>query len=164
MSLHVYKIGSTQFHAAAFLDFLQHEEQVWNRTTRASEPEELVEAAGRICYMSFGEKQSPSSNEEYVRNLIGQGHESVLEHVAWTFLLVGVSRSFTHQLVRHRAGFSFSQLSQQYYDQSEAEFLAPTGLEEDPIAYAAWRSAVEASRDAYRTIQSRLHSESRDRK
>jgi len=152
MSLHVYKIGSTQFHAAAFLSFLQHEEQAWNQTAAATESEELVEAAGRICYMSFGEKQSPRSNEEYVRNLIEQGHESVLEHVAWTFLLVGVSRAFTHQLVRHRAGFSFSQLSQQYHEETDAEFVEPPQLRHSPRALEAWHRAMSIAKESYKTI------------
>jgi thymidylate synthase (FAD) len=108
MTFQIYKISSPRFNVQQFLDFLRDADQVWNRTVAATEAEELVEAAGRICYMSFGEKQSPRSNGDYVRNLVRQGHESVLEHVNWTFLLAGVSRAFTHQLVRHRVGFSFS--------------------------------------------------------
>ena len=102
--------------------------------------------------MSFGEKQSPRSNADYIRNLISQGHESVLEHVSWTFLLAGVSRAFTHQLVRHRAGFSFSQLSQQYYEETAATFLEPAHLQKSPEALRAWRNAISASQESYRTI------------
>jgi thymidylate synthase (FAD) len=158
----LYLLARPQF-TPEYQRFLVANGVVW-KEGEASDAERLVEFAGRVCYMSFGARQSPRDNAAYIANLIDQGHDSVLEHANWTFLLEGVSRSFTHQLVRHRAGFSFSQLSQQYYDQSEAKFLAPTGLEEDPIAYAAWRSAVDASRDAYRTIQSRLQRESSDRK
>ncbi|MBZ5600592.1 MAG: FAD-dependent thymidylate synthase [Acidobacteriia bacterium] len=152
MSLRVFKLSSPQFYAQAFLDFLRLEQKVWNRTPGATGPEELVEAAGRICYMSFGEKQSPRSNEEYIQNLIAQGHESVLEHVSWTFLLIGVSRAFTHQLVRHRIGFSFSQLSQQYHEETEAEFVEPAHLRTSPRALEAWREAVETSKQAYTII------------
>ena len=115
MSFRVFKLSSPQFDTQAFLDFLRLEQEAWNRTPCATGSEELVEVAGRICYMSFGEKQSRRSNREYIQNLIAQGHESVLEHVSWTFLIVGVSRAFTHQLVRHRIGFSFSQLSMKVY-------------------------------------------------
>jgi len=152
MSVQIYKISSPQFHASAFLDFLQREQQVWNRTAGITEPEELVEAAGRICYMSFGEKQSPRSNEQYVHNLISQGHESVLEHVNWTFLLAGVSRAFTHQLVRHRAGFSFSQLSQQYHEETSAAFVEPAHLRQSPHALEAWHEAMTVARKSYKTI------------
>jgi thymidylate synthase (FAD) len=157
MSLHVYKLSSPQFHVEAFLDFLRSEGHLWNRTEGASGPEELVEAAGRICYMSFGDKQSPRSNKEYIHNLISQGHESVLEHVSWTFLLVGVTRAFTHQLVRHRAGFSFSQLSQQYHEETTATFVEPAHLKRSPRAMQAWQNAIAASREAYKVILDSLN-------
>ncbi len=111
-----------------------------------------MEAAGRVCYMSFGVHQSPRTNAEYIRHLIRMGHESVLEHVSWTFLVTGVSRAFTHQLVRHRVGFAFSQLSQQYHDETEAEFVEPWPLGSHPDARAAWEQAVSSAKGAYREI------------
>jgi thymidylate synthase (FAD) len=102
--------------------------------------------------MSFGEKQSPRSNADYVLNLIRQGHDSVLEHVSWTFLLTGVSRAFTHQLVRHRIGFSFSQLSQQYHEETDATFIEPAHLAKSPRALQAWQEAMSVSRQSYRVI------------
>jgi thymidylate synthase (FAD) len=156
----LYLLARPQF-TAEYQQFLEANGETW-RQTRASDAEQLVEFAGRICYMSFGARQAPRDNVAYIANLIGRGHDSVLEHANWTFLLDGVSRSFTHQLVRHRVGFSFSQLSQQYHDESEAEFLAPVGLEQNPAAYAAWWSAIAAARDAYRTIQSQLRIEHAD--
>jgi thymidylate synthase (FAD) len=134
-----------------FESFLQEEGQEWKGST--SRPaERLVEFAGRICYMAFGARQSTKSNSEYIQNLVRQGHESVLEHVVWTFLLTNVSRAFTHQLVRHRIGFSFSQLSQQYHDESEAQLLIPEGLDEFPKAADAWRAATESAMSAYKAI------------
>jgi thymidylate synthase (FAD) len=131
--------------------FLADEGFTWHRT--ASKPaDELVELAGRICYMSFGERQSPRDNVAYVRNLIVQGHESVLEHACWTFLIVGVTRAFTHQLVRHRVGFSFSQLSQQYYDHSDIAYIEPSPVRRVPEAHAAWLEAIEAVKSAYAKI------------
>jgi thymidylate synthase (FAD) len=59
------------------------------------------------CYMSFGGKQFRKTNADYVGNLINQGHGSVLEHAVWDLLITGVSRSLTHELVRHRAGTGF---------------------------------------------------------
>jgi len=84
------------------------------------------------------------------------GHESVLEHVAWTFLITGVSRAFTHQLVRHRVGFAFSQLSQQYHDERDAAFVVPSGLEAVPDAMHAWNKAIEGARRAYAEIVNAL--------
>lgn len=156
MSLKIYLIGRPSFDVEAFFAFLRNQDLTWNRTRGVTEAEEIVEVCGRICYMSFGRQQSPRGNGEYIQNLIRQGHESVLEHVAWTFLLAGVSRAFTHQLVRHRTGFSFSQLSQQYHDEREADFVQPPELAQFPEALAAWQSAMFAAKRAYRTIQDSL--------
>jgi thymidylate synthase (FAD) len=138
------------------LSFLKDERTEWTRSPRATEAEEIVEIAGRICYMSFGEKQSPRRNGEYLHNLIEQGHESVLEHVSWTFLLTGISRAFTHQLVRHRVGFAFSQLSQQYHEETSATFVEPAHLQHSPLALEAWRKAVTASQESYNVILNSL--------
>lgn len=79
--------------------------------------EALAEFAGRLCYLSFGEdaglegghKSIPgrTSNHAYLANILQVKHGSVLEHAVWTLLLEGVSRSLTHELIRHRAGFGF---------------------------------------------------------
>ncbi|WP_374940814.1 FAD-dependent thymidylate synthase [Bradyrhizobium sp. SRS-191] len=110
--------------------------------------ERIVEIAGRTCYLSFS---NPSGRDtgEYIENLVRQGHESVLEHVSWTFLLSGVSRAFTHQLVRHRAGFSYSQLSQQYVDHRAIRFVVPAEIQSQPGLLASWKGTVLAQRGAY---------------
>jgi thymidylate synthase (FAD) len=145
--------------ADEFARFLASEGLSWAQTG-STPAEQLIEFAGRICYMSFGTRQSPKSNREYILNLIRSGHDSVLEHVNWTFLLTGVTRAFTHQLVRHRAGMAFSQLSQQYHDETDALFVAPEGLAKFPEALKAWTEAVDASRRAYQKILSALLSDS----
>lgn len=152
MSVKVYLVGRPNLDMEALLSFLRNEGVTWKRDTGAREAEEIVEVAGRICYMSFGENQSPRTNAEYIRRLVVMGHESVLEHVTWTFVVTGVSRGFTHQLVRHRAGFAFSQLSQQYHDDTDAEFVEPSQLRQIPSALAAWQRSVQVAKEAYRDI------------
>ncbi|MBV6664215.1 FAD-dependent thymidylate synthase [Pseudomonas yamanorum] len=136
----------------AIQDFLGAESMVWNKTENSSERDSLIEFSGRVCYMSFGPRQSPRNNKEYIRNLIDSGHGSVLEHVSWTFIVSGVSRGFTHQLVRHRAGFSYSQLSQQYYDESDASFVAPPSLKKATSLYKKWVGSMQSSLDLYREL------------
>ncbi len=152
MKPRIYLISRPRFDVDAFLSFLKAESTEWARSPRATEVEEIVEIAGRICYMSFGEKQSPRRDGDYIHNLIRQGHESVLEHVSWTFLMVGISRAFTHQLVRHRVGFAFSQLSQQYHEETSATFVEPAHLQQSPKALRAWRKAVAVSQESYKVI------------
>lgn len=93
--------------------------------------EDLAEFAGRACYQSF-HKPNPNTkgNGAYLANIIAQGHESVLEHVQVSFYIEGVSRTLTHEFVRHRH-FSYSQLSQRYVDEAEAKFVVPPRYLED---------------------------------
>jgi thymidylate synthase (FAD) len=152
----VYLIGRPQFDLDTLAIFLQNEGVEWRRSAGATQAEEIIETAGRICYMSYSERQSPRTNTAYIFNLIAQGHESVLEHVSWTFILTNVSRAFTHQLVRHRVGFSFSQLSQQYHDESDAQFLMPMLVDHLPEAKQVWRSAMETAQQAYHDLMTQL--------
>lgn len=141
----------------AFLDAqLPAEDALWREDEKATDAERLIEFAGRVCYFSFGRQQSPRSNEDYIANLIRRGHESVLEHAAWTFVVSGVSRGFTHQLVRHRVGFSFSQLSQQYHDERGTPAIRPAEISRSARAAAAWDDAIASSYAAYITIADEL--------
>jgi thymidylate synthase (FAD) len=131
----------------AWQEFAKPEHIAWE-TEAPTEGEALVEFAGRTCYQSY---QNPGSktNREYIEHLLEVGHGSVLEHWVATFLIEDVSRSLTHELVRHRAGFAYSQLSQRYVDESEAAFVEPACIAEDVEAHAIWLEAIERSQEAY---------------
>jgi len=76
---------------------------------------QLAKFAGQLCYLSFGAQRTRNSEAaKYLEHIKASGHGSVFEHVNYSLLLWGVSRAFTHELVRHRAGFGFSQVSQRY--------------------------------------------------
>lgn len=152
MNLRVYLMARPEIDWNQVQLFLADHATEWRRIEPTSDAERLVELAGRVCYFSFGASQSPRSAEEYIANLINKGHESVLEHATWTFAIVGVSRAFTHQMVRHRVGFAFSQLSQQYHDESEADFIEPPELKDYPELSSTWREAIATSKEAYRTL------------
>ncbi len=110
--------------------------------------ERLAEFAGRICYMS---QQNPASRTtaEYLENIKKQGHGSVLEHAVYVLLIEGISRSCSHELVRHRAGFGYSQLSQRYVDESHAAFVVPPAVIGDANLEAEWEREVAAAQAAY---------------
>lgn len=114
----------------------------------ASGGERLAEFAGRICYMS---QRNPANRTtaEYLENIKKQGHGSVLEHAAYVLLLEGISRSCSHELVRHRAGFGYSQLSQRYVDESHAAFVMPPATQGDGRLEEDWRQQVAAAQAAY---------------
>jgi thymidylate synthase (FAD) len=109
----------------------------------------LTELAGRVCYMAFGTRQGRRSNAEYLGNILQQRHGSVLEHAVWNLLITGVSRSLTHELIRHRAGFGYSQLSQRYVDESETDFVEPDIIAENPHLHELWHDAITAAHCAY---------------
>jgi thymidylate synthase (FAD) len=114
----------------------------------ANDGERLAEFAGRLCYMS---QRNPAgrTTQEYITNIMKQGHGSVLEHANYSLLLEGVSRSLTHELVRHRAGFGYSQLSQRYVDESEAAFVIPPAIIGDSALETAWRTQIEGAQASY---------------
>ena len=110
--------------------------------------ERLAEFAGRICYMSQG-NPAHRTTAEYLENIKKQGHGSVLEHAVYVLLIEGISRSCSHELVRHRAGFGYSQLSQRYVDESHAAFVLPPALLGDPTLEAEWERQVAEAQAAY---------------
>ncbi|MDE3153328.1 MAG: FAD-dependent thymidylate synthase [Gemmatimonadota bacterium] len=121
----------------------------------STDGERLAEFAGRLCYMS---QHNPAkrATREYLENIKKQGHGSVLEHANYSVLLEGVSRSLTHELVRHRAGFAYSQLSQRYVDESHAAFVVPPAIVGDEALEGAWRAQVESAQQAYVALVDRL--------
>ena len=114
----------------------------------SSDGERLAEFAGRLCYMSQA-NPAKRPTREYLDNIKKQGHGSVLEHANYSILLEGVSRSLTHELVRHRAGFAYSQLSQRYVDESHAAFVVPPAIIGDEKLEATWKSQVESAQATY---------------
>ncbi|MCI0703983.1 MAG: FAD-dependent thymidylate synthase [Planctomycetia bacterium] len=113
------------------------------------------------CYMSFA-KPRPGGNSAYLHHIKEVGHGSVLEHAVWNFIFTGVSRSCTHELVRHRAGFGFSQLSQRYVDESVAEYVEPDIIAADPELHAIWLEAVKQSHAAYIKLAEALNAKLTD--
>ena len=97
--------------------------------------ETLVEFGGRACYRSWEPGLNPNVTRirtdqgEYFANLLRSGHGSVFEHANYSFALRNVSRVFTHELVRHRAGSAFSQESLRYVRLTDIGFRVPPALE-----------------------------------
>ncbi len=121
----------------------------------STDGERLAEFAGRLCYMSQA-NPAKRPTREYLDNIKKQGHGSVLEHANYTLLLEGVSRSLTHELVRHRAGFAYSQLSQRYVDESNASFVVPPAIIGDEALEQTWRGQVEAAQKTYVALVEQL--------
>jgi thymidylate synthase (FAD) len=118
-------------------------------STDAEGGQALAEFAGRACYQSWS-KPNPATatNAGYLRHILEVGHLSVLEHGSASFYITGVSRSFTHELVRHRH-LSYSQLSQRYVPEREAAMVEPDVIADDPQLHKIFVGATEAGVRAY---------------
>ncbi len=128
-------------------EFLPPDDVPWS--TDAEGGQALAEFAGRACYQSWS-KPNPATatNAGYLRHILDVGHLSVLEHGTVSLYITGVSRSLTHELVRHRH-FSYSQLSQRYVPEHDAAVVEPEVIATDPELHALFTEAAAASMDAY---------------
>jgi thymidylate synthase (FAD) len=135
-------IAWTQFEPPAGVDW----------TTDAQGGQALAEFAGRACYQAW-DKPNPATatNAGYLRHILEVGHLSVIEHATASFYITGVSRSLTHELVRHRH-FSFSQLSQRYVPGGDATLVEPDAIADDPELHKTFVAATDASVAAYREL------------
>ncbi len=119
--------------------------------------ETLIELAGRICYESFEVGLNPNVTKirldpkDYFENLLRKGDGSVAEHGLVNFVMIGVSRVMTHELVRHRVGVAVSQESLRYVRPKELNFWIPDEL--SPGQAEAMKTAVEQSEEAYRALE-----------
>lgn len=126
----------------------------WDALGTATDAELLCEFSGRNCYVSW-KNLGKKTNEDYIDHLRSVGHGSVFEHPTWTFYIWRVSRGYTHEQVRHRPGWAYSQLSTRYVNallKSTWErlcVLEPTVIASNPEAHSIWLEAVTQSINAY---------------
>lgn len=127
--------------------------------------ETITVLAGRSCYQSF-DRPNPQTalDKDYLeRTLFEQGHWSIAEHSTATFYLEGVSRAFTHELIRHRH-LSFSQLSQRFVDESGAKYVVPPAIRGDEYLEKVLNEIMEKTRIAYNMLVTNLQNQGAPRK
>jgi thymidylate synthase (FAD) len=151
----VYVVGRQTIDDDQLNRFLSDHGVTWQSDSEVA-AEVLTETAGRVCYMSFA-KPRPGGNATYLHHIKEVGHGSVLEHGVWNLLFTGVSRSLTHELVRHRAGMGYSQLSQRYVDESVAEYVEPDIIAGDSELHSIWLEAIGQAHAAYLKLAEKLN-------
>ncbi len=150
----VYLIARPQIVEEGLNQFLKDEKLTWPTPIEGvKDAERLVEVSGRICYMSYGKKAGSKTNKKYIQNLLGvnedgtfkpgPAHGSVCEHPCWSFLIVGAGRGFSHEQVRHRTGWAYSQLSTRYcdFEREEEEGTWEPGFCIPPLAQLSEESS-----------------------
>lgn len=113
--------------------------------------EKLIETAGRTAYLSF-KKRGRNTEKKFIRILVKKGHHSVLEHANTTLRISGVSRAFTHQLVRHRL-CSFTQQSQRYVDERNFNYIEPDSIRRNLDAHSVFTKFMEDAKKTYSKLQ-----------
>ncbi len=120
-----------------------------------SNPESLITAAANICYEKREDFENIDvlSNPKLIKNVIKMGHLSILEHVSFTFLITGMSRACSHQLVRHRLA-SFSQRSQRYIDEADFDYVVPDSIKQNKAVSADFTKLIQQISAFYKTLLS----------
>ncbi len=114
---------------------------------------QLCKVAGQLCYASFTPKRTKNENApRYFQNIKDSGHGSVLEHANFSFLFYGISRSVTHELVRHRAGMAYSQLSQRYVSGTVLRFVERPEYQDDPELHTLFERRIDRAAHDYEAI------------
>lgn len=118
-------------------------------------PELVITSAAKLCYANMTpteimNKQSENDVEKFINNIMKIGHESILEHVTFTFAIEDISRVTETQLVRHRTG-SFSVQSGRYVKRN-AHFYIPDDILECAPAKEMYENIIKESKDTYETL------------
>jgi len=117
-----------------------------------SDAAQLIELAGRQCYMSFNVELNPNltmvRNDivKYMDNLLASRHGSVLEHASFTFAINNVSRVYTGEMNRHRAGMAISERSMRFIRYTDIPFWMPFSMRENDEDNETLAEAKETSR------------------
>ena len=120
----------------------------------------IIYTACRTCYSEltpediFGKAErgeiDVAKMQRLISNVIESGHGSTIEHVVFTFGISGVSRTLSHQLVRHRAGVAFDQQSQRYVTFKKAATMLPhTIADADPRVRAEYEAQIDGAMALY---------------
>ncbi|MDP3386589.1 MAG: FAD-dependent thymidylate synthase [Eubacteriales bacterium] len=130
-------------------------------------PEKLVAAAAKLCYSDMSgdeimEDLTQEKAENFINMLMKLGHQSPVEHVSFTFAIEGVSRTLTHQLVRHRIA-SYSQRSQRYVTEGQFQYVVPPEIKQNTLAEKRFVEAMEHDQKIYDEITDILYQTHYDR-
>jgi thymidylate synthase (FAD) len=156
-------ISAPMFDLSATKDFLSGFDtglefpEYLNDPTKLPPSEAICKFAGQLCYLSFGKNRSMNHKaEDYFKNIRESGHGSVLEHANFGFLLYGISRSLTHELVRHRVGIGFSQVSQRYVDGKTLRFVERPEYQGDDFLHGKFVRRIDLMSLEYEQVADHL--------
>jgi len=127
------------------------------------QPDKICAAAAQSCYSekSASELFDTTTDEKakkMIKKVVDMGHLSVVEHAYFTFSIEGVSRSLTHQLVRHRIA-SYSQQSQRYVGMDKSEYVLPPSIAKNPESKKLYKKVMDDAWRAYSALAKKVPKE-----
>lgn len=134
----IFLIGESRMEQSGVRSYLEHIGTKWRPNKEIPDGEMLVEFLGRLCYRSWEPGLNPNvtkireDSRKYIQNILKSKHGSVLEHPVSHWVFADVSRVFTHELVRHRAGMAFSQESLRFVRLEDLGLWLPPEIEAEP--------------------------------
>lgn len=138
VEIEVFPIAKTQVNRQAvqrWLDHLNANGYEIPDDQAVTDPALLIALAAKRCYLSFEPGLNPNVTKvrkdltEYLDNVLKQGHGSVLEHSTYSFAIEGVSRVFTGEMNRHRAGVAVSEGSMRFIRYNDIPSWLPTSIQ-----------------------------------
>jgi thymidylate synthase (FAD) len=154
----VFVVGETRVVEEGLRAYLDHLGVPNWDTDAPSGAEKLCEVYGRLCYRSFAPGLNPNvtrtrkGNAAYLENILRSHHGSVLEHGSVNFVFADVSRVFTHELVRHRAGTAISQESLRYVRLDKLSAYVPLEIREDERGLAIFVETMEKLEEVQQSL------------
>lgn len=129
-------------------------------------PQKVIFACARQCYSVKSAQKIFKETEEidseklakFIKHLAQRGHLSPLEHVSFTFAIEGISRTCSHQLVRHRIA-SYSQQSQRYVEMDNFKYIIPPSIEKNPEAKKIFNDTISLLKEKYRQLKKSMEKE-----
>lgn len=151
----VYCVGETSVNMDSVRAYLEEIGTEWieNSDTSVSGGEFLSEVFGRMCYRSWEPGMNPNvtrireGNNQYIKNIINSRHGSVLEHATTNWIFSNVSRVFTAELIRHRAGTAFSEESHRYVRLTNLGLWLPDAIKNDPYIIRIFEDTFKSLED-----------------
>jgi thymidylate synthase (FAD) len=120
-----------------------------------SDPEKLPAMAATLTHSKIKpEELAKKSDKELsavLKQVLSLGHTSVIEHASFTFAISDVSRSLTHQLVRHRIA-SYSQQSQRYVNLKDPQYVSPPTIEKNKKMKKAYEDTMQVIWEQYNKL------------
>jgi len=154
----VFLVGETRIVEEGLQAYLEHLGAPGWQTDASSDAERLCEVFGRLCYRSFEPGLNPNvtkvrqGNAKYLAHVIEVSHGSVIEHPVLNFIFADVSRVFTHELVRHRAGTAISQESLRFVRLDALSAYIPTEIRENEKGMEIFVKTFEQLEQVQKTL------------